>query len=223
MADPVIAAAVAPTAPEAPAAPAPVAAAPTPEAPTPEAPKPEAPKPRAWAPKAKPAPTAEAAPAPAPAAPEAPKPKGVAGIGSRKIAALESKLAATAKDVEEAKALREELAHYAKRELEGAPESARKYVLGKHKDDPRAQLAELRALRDAGLLEGPKPSPVAQPAANTAPPKAPVADATDPDVKLAQQHRLLAQDPSKFILANAFLSKHSAAIKRGEQKLAAKN
>jgi hypothetical protein len=219
MADPVIAPAAAPVAPEAPAAPAPVAA-----APALEVPKPEAPKPRAWQPKVKPAPVVEAAPAAAPAAPESPaKPKGVAGIGSRKIAALESKLAASAKDVEEAKALREELAHYAKREIDGAPESARKYVLAKHKDDPRAQLAELRALREAGLLEAPKPSPIAQPAANTAPPKAPAADSTDPDVQLAQQHRALASDPKKFLVANAFLSKHSAAIKRGEQKLAAKN
>lgn len=220
MADPIAPVPVAaPVAPEAPAAPAPVAA-----APAPEAPKPEAPKPRAWQPKAKPAPVAEVAPAAAAPAPADPaKPKGVSGIGSRKIAALESKLAASAKDVEEAKALREELAHYAKREIDSAPESARKYVLGKHKDDPRAQLAELRALREAGLLEAPKPSPVSQPAANTAPPKAPAADSTDPDVQLAQQHRALVSDPKKFLVAGAFLSKHSAAIKRGEQKLAAKN
>lgn len=220
MADPVIAApAAAPAAPEAPAAPAPVAA-----APAPEAPKPEAPKPRAWQPKAKPAPVAEVVPAAAAPAPADPaKSKGVSGIGSRKIAALESKLAASAKDAEEAKALREELAHYAKRELEGAPESARKFVLGKHKDDPRAQLAELRELREAGLLETPKPSPVSQPAANTAPPKAPAADSTDPDVQLAQQHRALVENPATYLLAAAFQSKNAAAIKRGQQKLASKN
>jgi hypothetical protein len=217
--------------PIAPVAPAVAAVVETPAAPAaqpavaaPEAPKPEAPKPRAWAPKAKPAQPAAAASPAAPAQPDtSAKPKGVSGIGTRKIAALESKLAASEKDVAEAKALREELAHYAKRELEGAPENARKFVLSKHKDDPRAQLAALRELREAGLLEGPKASPVAQPAANTAPPKAPVADATDPDVQLAQQHRLLSGDPSKFIIANAFKSKHSAAIARGEQKLAAKN
>lgn len=211
MADPVVAPVAAPAAPEAPAAPAAVAA-----APAPEAPKPEAPKPRAWQPKAKPAPVAEAAPAATPVIPELPvKPKGVAGIGSRKIAALESKLAAFAKDAEEAKALRGELAHYAKRELDGATENARKYVLAKHKDDPRAQLAELRALRDAGLL-----SAVAAPAATTVASSAPKAAASnDEDVALAQQW-LESQKRAPMRAATMRLQ-HGAAIDRGLKKLQA--
>ncbi len=214
MVDPVIAPVAAPVAPEAPAAPAPAAA-----APPPEAPKPEAPKPRAWQPKAKSAPMAEAAPAAAPVAPESPaKPKGVAGIGSRKIAALESKLAASAKDVEEAKALREELAHYAKREIDGAPESARKYVLAKHKDDPRAQLAELRALRDAGLLSA--PSAPAAPAATTVASSSPKpAASNDEDAALAQQW--LEASKRAPMRAATLRLQHGPAIERGLKKLQA--
>lgn len=208
--------------PVAPVPPAADAAAPAAQAPVaapaaPEAPKPEAPKPRAWSPKAKPAP-AEPAPAPAVAASADPaKPKGVSGIGSRKIAALESKLAASAKDVEEAKALREELGHYAKRELEAAPENARKYVLSKHKDDPRAQLAALRELRDSGLLNASAPpAPAANTMASTSPKPA---AANDEDVALAQQW--LESSKRAPMRAASLRLQHSSAIERGLKKLQA--
>lgn len=174
------------------AAPAPAAEAPAaPVAAAPEAAKPEAPKPRAWSPKAKPAPAVE--PAPVAASVEPAKPKGVSGIGSRKIAALEAKVAAASKDVEEAKALREELAHYAKRELEAAPENARKFVLGKHKDDPRAQLAALRELRDAGLLQAPAVASATTPATTLAPNAPKATDSGDADVALAREWQELAK------------------------------
>lgn len=144
-------------------------------------------------------------------------------IGKGAITRMRSKLDAAEQRAAESDALREELGHYAKQELERAPEKARKYVLSRHKDNPRAQLAELRALRESGLLDDPKPSPVEQAAANTAPPKAPTPDSTDPDVTAAKQHELLESNPALKIAAHAFFSKNAAAITRGKQKLAAKN
>jgi hypothetical protein len=210
-----------------PPAPAPVADVAAPAAPAPEAPKAEAkpepqkPAPRVFARKVA-APVAEAKPE-AEAKPAEPKADARKQIGDSAITRMRNKLAAAEALAEESKSLREELGHYAKKELESAPEKARKYVLSKHKDDPRAQLAELRALREAGLLEEPKPSPVEQPAANTAPPKSPPADSTDPDVVAALQHKKLAENPATYLLAASFHSKNAAAIKRGQQKLAPKN
>lgn len=199
-------------------APAPTsAAAAPPAAPAPPAPPAAKPAPRALARKAAPAAAAPATPA-TPAVDASPKRE---GIGSRAVSALRNQLDAARKDAGEAKALRDELAQYAKKELEGAPEEARKYVSAKYKDDPRAQLAALRELREAGLL---KATAVATgPAANTAPPRAPVADSTDPDVSAALQHKALADNPATYLVATAFHSKNAAAIKRGQQKLASKN
>jgi hypothetical protein len=146
-----------------------------------------------------------------------------AAIGSRTISSLRNRLAETEKAASEAKAYRDELAQYAKKELDTAPENARKYVLAKHKDDPRAQLQALRELREAGFLEAPKVSPIAQAAANTAPPKSPAADTTDPDVATAEKHRALAENPSLYLVADQFFQRNAAAIKRGLAKLAAKN
>jgi hypothetical protein len=73
------------------------------------------------------------------------------------------------------------------------------------------------------VLNETKPSPVDQPPANTAPPKSPAADATDPDVQAARRYRELAENPTQYLVASAFLSKNRAAIDRGEKKLAAKN
>lgn len=184
-------------------------------APAVEPAKTEPAKPRAWAPKAKPAPAAQVA---APAASEPAKPKGVAGIGSRKIAALESKVASAAKDIEEAKALREELGHYAKRELASAPESARKYVLAKHKDDPRAQLAELRALSEAGLLSAPAaaPSPASTTVASNSPKPS---TANDEDIAAAQAW-LEASKRTPMRAASLRLT-NGASIERGLKKLSA--
>jgi len=191
----------------------PVAAAPAPAA---EPAKAEPAKPRAWAPKAKPVPAVQAAAAPA--ATEPAKPKGVAGIGSRKIAALESKVASAAKDIEEAKALREELGHYAKRELAAAPESARKYVLSKHKDDPRAQLAELRALSEAGLLTAPAAPPA--PASTTVASNSPKPSTTNDEDVVVAQAWLEASKKTPMRAASLRLT-NGAAIERGLQKLRA--
>ena len=203
-------------------APAADAAAPAAAAPSPAA------KP-AQAPAAKPAPRKFARPAPT-VAPviesqpaEAKTDAARESISKGALTKMRSKLEAAEKSAGEAASLREELAHYAKQELDRAPEKARKYVLAKHKDDPRAQLAELRSLRESGLLDEPKPSPVDQPQANTAPPKSPTPDDADPDVVAARRYKELQSNPATFLIASSFHSKNSAAIKRGEQKLSSRN
>lgn len=172
---------------------------------------------------AKPAP--EAAP-PAKADAADPKADSKGRIGARALTTMRNKLDAANARADEANALREELGHYAKEQLAAAPEKARKYVLAKHKDDPRAQLAELRALRESGLLDEAKPAAPSiadQTAANTAPPKSPTPDSTDPDVVAAKQYAALEENPATNLIASAFLSANKAAITRGKQKLASKN
>jgi hypothetical protein len=160
------------------------------------------------------APATETKPAAEPA-------KSKSAIGDGALTRMRNKLDVAERAASEALAMKDELAQYAKKELNAAPEAMRKFVLGEHKDDPRAQLALLRKLTDAGAFA--RTSPIAEPAANTAPPKAPAADATDPDVQLAKQYETLANNPAMYLAANAFLAKHRAEIKRGQQKLSAKN
>lgn len=160
------------------------------------------------------APATETKPAAEPA-------KSKSAIGDGALTRMRNKLDAAERAASEALALKDELAQYAKKELNSAPEAMRKFVLAEHKDDPRAQLALLRKLNEAGAFV--RPSPVAEPAANTAPPKGPAADSTDPDVQLATQYEALAKNPKMYLAANAFLVKHRAEIKRGQQKLSAKN
>lgn len=192
-----------------------------------EAPKPDAQqapqKPAARPFVRKPAPVVEAAPKTEPT-PEASKPDTKrTQIGTSALSKLRSQLEVAKANAAETESLRAELAEYAKQTLATAPEKARKYIETKHKGDPRAQLQALRELRDAGLLDEPKRSPVEGEPANTAPPKAPAADATDPDVQLAQQYQQLSANPALFLVADQFRQKHGAAIKRGLAKLPAKN
>tara|TARA_R110000868_G_scaffold62436_1_gene188648 strand:+ start:1674 stop:2147 length:474 start_codon:yes stop_codon:yes gene_type:complete len=134
---------------------------------------------------------------------------------SRVISRLRNEVAETKTVREERDALKTELSEYAKAQLAGAPESVRKFIERRAKDDPRGALQLLRELREDGLVPSGAP---AGPPANTAPKSATggaVAPPQGDDAILAEYRQLAAKTPR---VADAFRMQHAAAISRATAK-----